>query len=231
MDAILVHLSKIKDLRVISRTSVEQYRKTNKSAIIIGKELGVKYLLEGSVQKVGDRIRLILQLIRTVDDDHAWANEYDRDWKDVFSVQSEVAETIAGELQAKITPEERQLIRKIPTSNLTAYDFYQRGKDELSKWIENNKNTNALDKALPYFYKTLEYDPKFALACSRLAFIYFVKWSLNYSKNYLDSMITLADKAISIEISLLNLMQSEVTTFGLPIGRNRRLKNVIRQSC
>lgn len=196
MDAILLQLSRIKDLRVISRTSVEQYRNTHKTIQTIGHELNVSYILEGSFQKDKDRIRLILQLIKTSDDVHAWSGEYDREWKDVFSVQSEVSETVASELNVSITPEEKQLIWKVPTTDLTAYDFYQRGKGELSKWVENNLNTAALDKALPYFYKTLEYDQKFALAYSRLAFIYFIKWSLNYSKNNLDSVITLANKAI-----------------------------------
>jgi TolB-like protein len=130
MDAILLHLSKIKDLRVMSRTSVEQYRKSNKTVNVIGLELDMAYLLEGSFQKEGDKARLILQLIRTSDGNHVWSNKYDREWKDIFAVQSEVAETIASELQAAITPEEKQLIQKLPTTNLTAYDFYQRGRDE-----------------------------------------------------------------------------------------------------
>lgn len=133
MDAILLHLSKIKDMRVISRTAVEQYRKTDKTARTIGQEMDAGYLLEGSLQKDGDQVRLIVQLIKTSDESHVWSNEFDRDWKEIFSVQSEVAETIASELQAVITPEEKQLIRKIPTADLIAYDFYKRGKEEYTK--------------------------------------------------------------------------------------------------
>jgi len=124
MDAILLHLSKIKDLRVMSRTSVEQYRKTDKTATVICQELNVTYLLEGSFQKYGDNAKLITQLIKPGKEGHVWANEYNRDWKDIFSVQSEVAKTIASELHAVITPEEKQIIEKTPTTNLKAYDYY-----------------------------------------------------------------------------------------------------------
>ena len=95
MDAILLHLSKIEDMRVMARTSVEQYRETDKTASEICKELDVAYLLEGSFQKYGDQARLIVQLIIPGMEGHVWANEYNRNWKDIFSVQSEVAQTIA----------------------------------------------------------------------------------------------------------------------------------------
>jgi TolB-like protein len=95
MDAILLHLSKIEDMRVMARTSVEQYRETDKTASEICKELDVAYLLEGSFQKYGDQARLIVQLIIPGLEGHIWANEYNRNWKDIFSVQSEVAQTIA----------------------------------------------------------------------------------------------------------------------------------------
>jgi len=115
MDAILLHLQKFSDLRVLSRTSVEQYRGTKKTTHAIGQELGVAYLLEGSFQKSGNNIRLIVQLIKaSKKEDHAWANEYDRNWTDIFSVQSEVAQTIAGELHTIITPSEKELIKKVP---------------------------------------------------------------------------------------------------------------------
>ena len=202
MDAILVHLSKISNLRVISRTSMEQYRKTNKSAKTIGKELGVAYLVEGSFQKEGDRIRLILQLIKTVDDDHAWSNEYDRDWKDIFSIQSEVSETIASELKVAITPDERQLIRKAPTTNLTAYDFYQRGMDEFEKYgLDNQNDYVPLGKAQKYFRKALELDSTFALAYVQWAGVIYQR---NYWKNFLkadfqDSVFLLANKALTFD--------------------------------
>jgi TolB-like protein len=110
MDAITLHLSKIEDLRVMSRTSVEQYRGTTKTTRTIGKELDVAYLLEGSFQKYGDNAKLIVQLIKAGEESHVWGNEYNSKWSDVFSLQSQVAQKIANELNAAISPEEKQLI-------------------------------------------------------------------------------------------------------------------------
>jgi TolB-like protein/AraC-like DNA-binding protein len=197
MDDILNNLSKIKDLRVISRTSVEQYRNTRKTANAIGREQDVDYLLEGSLQKDNNQVRLIVQLIKTKNEDHVWSNKYEYDGKDIFSVQSEVAETVASELQAAITPEEMQLIRKIPTTNLTAYDFYQRGKDEL----DNNGDSISLEKAQRLFQKALELDSTFALAYTGLARIF---WNKYYSKtffteHFLDSVLNLANRALKYD--------------------------------
>ncbi len=197
MDAILLNLSKIKDLRVISRTSVEQYRKSNKTAGVIGKKLDVAYLLEGSFQKADNQIRLIVQLIRTKDENHVWSDNYDRSWEDIFVVQSEVAEKIAGELKAVIKPEEKQLIRKVPTINLTAYDYYQRGKDLL----ENNPKKSDINEAQKFFKQSLDLDSTFALAYCGLATIY---WIQNYSKTFfesffLDSVLILTNKAIEYD--------------------------------
>ncbi|HEY3371170.1 MAG TPA: helix-turn-helix domain-containing protein [Prolixibacteraceae bacterium] len=202
MDAILLHLSKIKDLRVVSRTTVEQYRKTDKTSKTIGQELDVEYVLEGSFLKEGDKIRLILQLIKTKNDDHAWSNEYDRQLKDIFSVQSEVSETIASELHAVITPEERQQIRKEPTDNLTAYDFYQRGKDELEKdELSSNGDTIALKKTSLLFQKALQLDSTFALAYTGLAAVYYKKYFCKtyLSENFMDSVLILANKALTFD--------------------------------
>ncbi len=202
MDAILLNLSKIKDLRVISRTSVEQYRKSDKTALDIGKELDVAYIMEGSFQKEGNQIRLIVQLIRTKDEDHVWTNNYDRNWEDIFSLQSEVAEKVASELQATITPEETKLIRKVPTINLTAYDFYQKGIEELNKYSYMGfGNKSLLKEPERLFKKALELDSTFALSYSGLATIYF---HLNLGKdvcseNYLDSILILTNKALSFD--------------------------------
>ena len=163
MDAILLHLSKIEDLRVMSRTSVEQYRETDKTMTEIGRELGVEYLLEGSFQKYGDNVRLIVQLIKTGKEGHVWANEYDRNWNDIFSVQSEVAQTIARELDAVITPEEKELINKVPTNNLTAYDLHMQALDFYNKYLFS-RDRKYLEKVTQLGYISLELDPEFALA-------------------------------------------------------------------
>jgi TolB-like protein len=206
MDAILLHLQKFNDLRVLSRTSVEQYRGTKKTTYTIGQELGVAYLLEGSFQKSGDNVRLIVQLIKAnKKEDHAWANEYDRTWKDIFSVQSEVAQTIAKELHAIITPEEKQLINKIPTTNLTAYDFYQQGREEHTKYWIDNSNKAALQKAEGLYHKALKYDSTFAKAYSGLAWIYWDKHGKEkeyFSESFLDTLSILTKIALSFDNQL-----------------------------
>ncbi len=174
MDAILLHLSKIKDLRVMARTSVEQYRNTDKTATMICQELNVAYLLEGSFQKYGDNAKLIAQLIRPGKEGHVWANEYNRDWKDIFSVQSEVAKTIAGELHAdayniiagvnafynwNISSAEENLKRSIDlnpnyynTYKLYAELFFNSG--QFSKALEMDKLALALDPFSPIINST-----------------------------------------------------------------------------
>jgi TolB-like protein len=206
MDAITLHLSKIKDLRVMSRTSVEQYRETTKTTRQIGKELDVEYLLEGSFQKYGDNARLIVQLIKTSEESHAWGNEYNNKWSDVFSLQSEVAQAIASELYVVMTPEEKQTIEKIPTPNLTAYDFYQRGKEELVNYWLNDDKKETLKRAEKFYYKALEYDSTFAAAYSGLAMVYRYQHRIDidsyFAENYLDSAMILADRALSYDDKL-----------------------------
>ena len=197
MEDILLHLAKIEDLRVLSSTSVQQYRKTDKTATEICQELGVSFVLEGSFQKYGDKARLIVQLIQPGIEGHVWANDYNRDWTDIFTVQSEVAKAITEELRAVITNEEIELIEKIPTTSLTAYDFYQRGRDELWKYYNNNNNREALEKAEDLYNKALEYDSTFASAYAGLANIYWYKhyWKEYHSNNFLDSVFYLVNIA------------------------------------
>ncbi|MCK4989160.1 MAG: hypothetical protein KAS29_01690, partial [Bacteroidales bacterium] len=210
MDAILLHLSRIEDLRVISRTSVEQYRATDKTIKTICEELDVAYILEGSFQKYGDQVRLIVQLIQSGDYWHVWANNYDREWKDIFNVQSEVARAVAKELMAVITPEEKVLIEKIPTQNLIAYDYYQRGREEYWRAILNMKFYTTQERAEYFFNKALEYDPNYALAYSGLAMVQYSKYvsstrsGVFYEADYyqfeiLDSVRMYAEKALSID--------------------------------
>ena len=199
MDEILLNLSKIEDLRVMSKTSVEQYRNTNKTITEICDELDVSFLLEGSFQKSGNQVRLIVQLIEPGKEEHAWAKKYDRNWQDIFTVQSEVAKLVAKELQAVITPKEKQLIEQIPTANLTAYDFYQRGENEHLKYQLDNDNKEALERAEDLYYKALEYDSTFAQAYSGLAWVYLDKhyWETFLTENFLDSMLILANIALA----------------------------------
>ena len=207
MDAILLHLSKIEDLRVLSRTSVEQYRQSEKTALQICEELDVAYLLEGSFQKYGDQARLIVQLIRAGKEEHVWAENYDREWKDIFSVQSEVAEHIARELKAVITPAEKQRIEKVPTDSPIAYDLYIRGKDELTKFRNEMWFMDDLqepENAEEFFTRALAHDSSFAEVYAGLAWAYMLKASHTeyLSEDYMDSVFILANKAISLDPSL-----------------------------
>jgi TolB-like protein len=166
MEAITLHLSKIKDLRVMSRTSVEQYRGTTKTIHAIGQELHVDYLIEGSFQKFGDNTRLIVQLIKASEESHVWANEYNSKWSDVFSVQSDVAQNIASELMVVLTPEEIEKMAEKPTENLEAYQAYLRGRYyagqphfSIQDWVQ----------ALQGYQDAVEIDTTFALAYGELA--------------------------------------------------------------
>ena len=204
MEAILLHLSKIEDLRVLARTSVEQYRETDKTASEICQELDVAYVLEGSFQKYGDQVRLIVQLIQPGREGHAWGKEYDRNWKEIFTVQSEVARLVARELQAVITPEEKQLIEKIPTANLTAYTSFQRGSEEYMKYYIDHNNKQARERAIDFILMALEYDSTYAQAYAALAYtrLHKYSWEHDHSEYVLDSVLILADIALSYDDQL-----------------------------
>jgi TolB-like protein len=225
MDAITLHLSKIKDLRVMSRTSVEQYRGTTKTTHVIGKELAVEYLLEGSFQKYGDNVKLIVQLIKTKEESHAWGDEYNNKWSEVFSLQSVVAQKIASELNAVISPEEKQQIEKIPTSNLNAYDLYLRGDEEEQTYWNDTKNRQALERAEKLYNKTLEYDSTFALAYSGLAGVYLGKHGDDsyFFENYLDSMLILLNIAISYDDHLADAYYNRGNYY-VSIGKSEKAK-------
>ena len=126
-DEILTRLSKIADLKVISRTSTQHYKSAPENLPEIARQLGVAHILEGSVQKSGDAVRVNVQLIKAANDSHLWADTFDRKLTDIFSVESEVAKAIADQLRAKLTGQEEQVIAAKPTDNPEAYDAYLRG--------------------------------------------------------------------------------------------------------
>jgi TolB-like protein len=204
VDAITLHLSKIKGLRVMSRTSGEQYRGTTKTTRTIGKELDVEYLLEGSFQKFGDDVKLIVQLINAREESHEWANEYDSKWSDIFSLQSEIAQKIAKEMSIVISPEEKEYINKAPTTDLRAYDFYLRGFNELWRLGQHSVDRESIEKAEILFNQALQYDSSFALAYVGLGHVYWKKSYLpeNDSLSLMDSVLVLANIALSYDDKL-----------------------------
>jgi TolB-like protein/Tfp pilus assembly protein PilF len=200
MDAILLHLSKIKDLRVMSRTSVEQYRGTKKTIPEICSELGVAYALEGSFQKSGDQMRLIVQLIQAGKEGHVWANNYDREWKEIFSVQSEVAQLVAGEIQSIITPEEMEIMEKAPTDNLDAYDYYLRASQ---MWHNFTTRQQGLENILQVLDQAIALDPDFAQAYALKGIVLYRMKSYGLPVGtWRDSALALAENAVRIDPDL-----------------------------
>jgi len=165
-DDILTQLSKVSALKVISRTSVERFRKTGLSLQQIAQQLGVTSVLEGGVQRAGDRVRINVQLIDAGTDSHLWAESYDRELiaANIFTIQSEVAAAIAAALQASLTPAETARVNVIPTENLQAWESYQLGKLRMLR-----RTREAMDEALAHFRAAIAADPGFALAWVGLA--------------------------------------------------------------
>ncbi len=191
MESILTNLQKIEDLKVISRTSVEKYRNSTKLMPEIAKELNVNYFIEGSGQKIGDQILLNIQLIDGPGDKHVWAEQYNRDVKDIFKLQMDVAKQIATKIEVIITPEEEERINKVPTSNLDAYDVYLKGKDLLF-----TENRESIEQAIIYLKKAIELDNEFAAAYGDLAAAYFFLDFFMAEKKFADSINFYADKAL-----------------------------------
>src|SRR6266700_2178707 len=165
-DEILTRLSKIADLKVISRTSTQHYKSAPENLPEIARQLGVAHILEGSVQKSGDAVRVNVQLIKAANDSHLWADTFDRKLTDIFSVETEVAKTIADQLRAHLTGREEQVITAKPTNNPEAYDAYLRG---LAYNVETTYTpANAL-AAQKYLREAVRLDPKFALSWALLS--------------------------------------------------------------
>ena len=165
-DDILTNLAKISNLRVISRTSVMSYRGNPKSVREIAKALRVSTILEGSVQRDKDRVRLNVQLIDAYSDKHLWAQIYDRELTDVFAIQSELAQKIASALKATLSPEEQQRIEKKPTQISQAYFLYLQAHDIFNR---PDRRHDDLERAAELYEKAIELDPSFALAYARLS--------------------------------------------------------------
>jgi TolB-like protein/class 3 adenylate cyclase/Tfp pilus assembly protein PilF len=166
-DEILTRLSKIADLKVISRTSTQHYKSAPENLPEIARLLGVAHILEGSVQKSSDAVRVNVQLIKAANDSHLWADTFDRKLTDIFSVESEVAKAIADQLRAHLSGREEQVIAAKPTDNPEAYDAYLRGLAYTLKTL--NSPANALG-AQKYLREAVRLDPQFALAWARLSY-------------------------------------------------------------
>ncbi|WP_240042659.1 helix-turn-helix domain-containing protein [Maribacter aurantiacus] len=191
MESALNNLQKIEDLRVISRTSVEKYRRTQKNVQEIAQELHVNYLVEGSGQRVGNTVLLNVQLIDATTDTPIWSEQYSREVEDIFELQNDVAKKIADAIEAIVTPAELEQIEKIPTDNLLAYDYYLQALDPYY-----SRTNEGLEEAIALFEKAIEQDPEFALAYANIAISYYLLEMSQLEKQYTEKINSFADKAL-----------------------------------
>ena len=176
---LLTNLAVVPELQVVSRTSVMQYRGTTKTMRQIGQELGVAYVLEGSVRRAGNRIRVTGQLINTRTDQHVWAKNYDRDLTDLFNIQTTLSQEIATALSAALSPETMRRLERRPTGNTAAYDLFLQGRAVFNS--APSGNAKALSQSADFFRRAALLDPKFAAAWGELAVSYAFKefWNID----------------------------------------------------
>jgi len=198
-DEILTRLSKIADLKVISRTSTQRYKHTSQSPSQIAHQLGVANLLEGSVQRTNDQVRVNVQLITAANDTHLWAETYDRELTDIFVVESDIATTIAKTLQARLTGAEEAAIAKRPTANREVYELCLKGR-----FFWNKRTAADLRKAIEYFNQALDKDPSYAPAYAGLTDAYLIlsQYGAASPADSFPQAIAAAKKAIELDDTL-----------------------------
>jgi len=201
-DEILVRLSKIADLKVISRTSTEHYKSAPENLPEVARQLGVSHILEGSVQKSGNAVRVNVQLIKAANDSHLWADTFDRKLTDIFSVESEIAKAIADQLRAKLTGREQQEIAAKPTDNPEAYDAYLRGLAYTLKAATTAATTLGAQK---YLREAVRLDPKFALSWALLSYVdalSFLSFNLQPTVGLREEARQAAETALTLQPNL-----------------------------
>ena len=198
-DDVLTNLSKIGDLKVISRTSVMPYRGKASNVRDIGKALGVGAILEGSVRRIGNRVRVNVQLINAENDEHMWAEDYDRELTDVFAIQTDLAQKIATELRAKLSPSEKAQIEQKPTENGEAYLAFVQAHN-LSSAVED---FDKLKQSEQLYERAIELDPKFALAMARYSQLEsWIARSIERTLQRREKAQTLAERALQLQPDL-----------------------------
>jgi TolB-like protein/Tfp pilus assembly protein PilF len=194
-DEILADLAKVADLKVISRTSVMLYKSGNpRNLREIGQQLGVAHVLEGSVQRTASRVRVTAQLVDARSDAHLWAQTYDRDLSDVFAIQSEIAKTIADQLQAKLSPDEKTAIERPPTSDISAFDLYGHAKDLIVTGSASSTGKADFLQAIDLLNQAVARDPSFFQAYCRLAEAHDQLYNTGY--DHTSARLALAEAAI-----------------------------------
>ena len=196
-DALITRLSNIRGIVVRPTSSVSKYARLQQDAVVSGRELGVEAVLDGSVQKINDRIRVTVRLIRTKDAASLWAETLDEKWTDVLSVQSSIAQKIAGALALELTGEEQRLLSKSYTDNAEAYQLYLKGRYTSNKWTEE-----GLQKAIEYFNRAIALDPDYALAYAGLSDCYYSLSFFMPPREVMPKMKEMAKKAVALDPSL-----------------------------
>ncbi len=198
-DEILTRLAKFADLKVISRTSTQHFKSTPDNLPQIAKQLGVAHILEGSVQKANDHVRVNVQLINALTDAHLWADTYDRKLTDIFAVETEIAKTVADVLQAKLTGSEQHVIAARPTANTEAHQLYLKGR-----FFWNKRTGNDLKKSIDYFQQAIAADPNYALAYAGVADAYVLipGYSGGNPRDCYPKAIAAAKKALELDDTL-----------------------------
>lgn len=204
MEDILTHLSRIGGLRVISRTTMMRYRESTKSLQEIGNELNVGAVLEGSVRRAGERVRIVGQLIDARTDEHLWAETYDRELKDIFAIQSDVARRIAASLEVVLSPRENDKLGRAPTGNVEAYALYLRGRDHYNRYSQEDN-----EAAISFFGKALGLDSSFAPAYAGLGDAYSQRVQrYGYTMDWLDSSLAMSRRALELDDGLADAHKS-----------------------
>src|SRR5438105_4332371 len=198
-DEILTRLAKVADLKVISRTSTQNFKSAPENLPQIAKQLGVAHILEGSVQKAGDQVRVNVQLVNALNDAHLWAETYDRRLIDTFSVESEIAKTIADTLQAKLSGSEQHAIAARPTQNTEAHQLYLKGR-----FFWNKRTGNDLKKSIDYFQQAIAADPNYALAYAGIAdaYVFLPGYTAGAPRDCYPNAMAAAKKALELDDTL-----------------------------
>jgi TolB-like protein/Flp pilus assembly protein TadD len=219
-DEILTRLAKVADLKVISRTSTQHFKSAPENLPQIARQLGVTNILEGSVQRVADQVRVNVQLINALTDEHLWADTYDRKLTDIFAVESEIAQAVAQALQATLTGSEKSSIAKKPTENQEAYELYLKGR-----FFWNKRTGVDLRKAIEYFQQAIAKDPNYALAYAGLADSYLLL--PNYGGAPTADVVPPARAAVTKALDLDDSLAEAHASLGLLDTLDLRLERAI----
>src|SRR2546430_1703093 len=212
-DEILTRLAKVSDLKVISRTSTQHFKSSPDNLPQIAKQLGVMHVLEGSVQKSNDQVRVNVQLINALTDAHLWAETFDRKLTDIFAVESEIAKSVAENLNARLNRRAEEVLSKRPTENPEAHELYLKGR-----YLWNRRNTASLRKAGDYFQQAIDLDPNYALAYAGLADVHSLLpiYAGTAPKDDVSKALAAARKAVELDS---NLAEGH-TSLGNALGMN-----------